>query len=47
VLIIAGHLIVHRLDRDSYVAKCAKAIEAARIAPGCLDFSITADSCRT
>jgi quinol monooxygenase YgiN len=44
VLIIAGHLIVDRIDRDNYVAECAKAIAAARIAPGCLDFSITADS---
>ena len=44
MLIIAGHLVVDRIDRDSYVAECAKAIEAARVAPGCLDFSITADS---
>ena len=44
VLIIAGHLIVDRATRDNYVADCLKAVEAARAAPGCLDFSITADS---
>jgi quinol monooxygenase YgiN len=44
VLIIAGHLTVDRTERDNYVAECAKAVEAARVAPGCLDFSITADT---
>lgn len=44
MLIIAGHLVVGRTDRDTYVAECVKVVEAARAAPGCLDFSITADS---
>jgi quinol monooxygenase YgiN len=44
VLIVAGHLIVDRTERDNYVAECAKVVEAARVAPGCLDFSITADT---
>jgi quinol monooxygenase YgiN len=44
VLIIAGHLIVDRAQRDNYVAECVKVVEAARAAPGCLDFSITADT---
>jgi quinol monooxygenase YgiN len=44
MLIIAGHLVVDPTDRDAYVADCATAVEAARAAPGCYDFSITADS---
>jgi len=44
VLIIAGHLVVSPADRDAYVADCVTAVEAARAAPGCLDFSITADN---
>jgi heme-degrading monooxygenase HmoA len=30
--------------RDAYVADCVQAVEAARGAAGCLDFSITADT---
>jgi quinol monooxygenase YgiN len=44
MLIIAGHLVVDRSARDAYVAECVRVVEAARVAPGCLDFSITADS---
>lgn len=44
MLIIAGHLVVEPADRDAYVAECAPVVKAARIAAGCLDFSITADS---
>lgn len=44
MLIIAGHLVVAPADRDAYVAECAPAVEAARTAPGCLDYSITADT---
>jgi len=44
VLIVAGHLIVDCTERDNYVAECAKVVQAARVAPGCLDFSITADT---
>lgn len=44
VLIIAGHLVVNPIDRDDYVANCVTVVEAARAAPGCLDYSITADS---
>ena len=44
MLIIAGHLIVARADRDAYIAECVPAVEAARVAPGCLDYSITADT---
>jgi quinol monooxygenase YgiN len=44
VLIIAGHLTGSPTDRDAYVTQCVTAVEAARAAPDCLDFSITADS---
>lgn len=44
MLIIAGYLTVARADRDAYVAECVAAVEAARVAPGCLDYSITADT---
>lgn len=44
MLIIAGYLVVARAERDAYVAECVEVVEAARVAPGCLDFSITADS---
>jgi len=30
--------------RDAYFAECVEVVEAARAAPGCLDFSVTADS---
>jgi quinol monooxygenase YgiN len=44
VLIIAGYLQVDPAERDAYVRECVAVVEAARAAPGCLDFSITADS---
>ena len=44
MLIIAGHLVVDPTERDAYVAECVTVVAAARRAPGCLDFSITADS---
>jgi quinol monooxygenase YgiN len=44
MLIIAGELRVAPEDRDAYVADCVVIVEAARRAPGCLDFAITADS---
>lgn len=47
MLIIAGHLLVSPNERDGYVEDCASVVEAARAAPGCLDFSITADSLDT
>jgi quinol monooxygenase YgiN len=43
VLIVAGHLIVAPAERDTYVAECRAVVEAARAAPGCLDFTIAAD----
>jgi quinol monooxygenase YgiN len=44
MLIIAGHLVVSPDERDAYVAECVAVVDAARVAPGCLDYSITADS---
>lgn len=44
MLIISGHLTVDPADRDAYVADCATVVAAARVAPGCLDFAITADT---
>lgn len=44
MLIVAGHLITDADARDGFVAECAQAVTAARQAPGCLDFAITADT---
>lgn len=44
MLIIAGHLVVDPADRDAYVDSCVRTVDAARVARGCLDFCITADS---
>lgn len=44
MLIIAGHLTSEPTDRDAFVAEGAKVVSMARSAPGCLDFSITADT---
>lgn len=44
MLIIAGHLIVDPADRDRMVADQLEVVTAARPAPGCLDFAITADT---
>ena len=44
MLIIAGYLVVDRNQRDGYVKDCARVVESALAASGCLDFSITADT---
>lgn len=44
MLIIAGYLEVSPSERDAYVQECVPVVQAARTAPGCLDFCITADS---
>ncbi len=43
MVIVAGHVIVGREERDGYLAGCAAVVEQARNAPGCLDFAISAD----
>ncbi len=43
MVIVAGHVIVRREERDDYLAGCAPVVEQARSVPGCLDFAISAD----
>jgi quinol monooxygenase YgiN len=43
VVIVAGQILVDPAERESYLAGCTGVVEQARRAPGCLDFSITAD----
>lgn len=43
MLIVAGSLYVNPPERDDYVTGCRDVVEQARNAPGCLDFTITAD----
>ena len=43
MLIIAGHLDVDPDGRTSYLAGCVAVVDAARAAPGNLDFTIAAD----
>jgi quinol monooxygenase YgiN len=43
MLIVAGHLVVDPADRDGLVAESAEAVAQARVAPGCLDFAVSAD----
>lgn len=43
MVIVAGHMIVDPQRRESYLADCVSIVEQARRAPGCLDFTITAD----
>jgi quinol monooxygenase YgiN len=44
MLIIAGYLEVSPTGREAYVQDCLTAVQMALAAPGCLDYSITADS---
>jgi quinol monooxygenase YgiN len=43
LLIIAGWLEVDPDGRDRYLTDCVQVVTLARQAPGCLDFSLTAD----
>lgn len=43
MIIVAGHLMVAPDARAAYVAGCVPVVEAARRAPGCLEFSISED----
>ena len=43
MLIVAGYLVVRPEHRDGYLAECAEVVRLARHAPGCLDFSLSAD----
>ena len=43
MVIVAGQIFVDPAQRERYLAGCVSVVEQARCAPGCLDFSITAD----
>lgn len=43
MVIVAGHLVVDPGQCDAYLAGCVGVVEQARAAPGCLDFSVSAD----
>jgi quinol monooxygenase YgiN len=43
MVIVAGQIVVNPAQRERYLAGCVSVVEKARRAPGCLDFSITAD----
>lgn len=43
MIIVSGKLYVDADARDEYLRECVDAIEAARVAPGCLDFTLSAD----
>lgn len=47
MVIVAGHLTVAPDQRDEYLADCVGVVEQARRAPGCLDFTISADLVRS
>ncbi|MEE8599929.1 putative quinol monooxygenase [Euzebya tangerina] len=42
-IVVAGWLLVEAAERDEYLAACVSVVEQARLAQGCLDFSISAD----
>ena len=43
MLIVAGWIRVAPHERAAYLEGCRPVVEAARTAPGCIDFSISAD----
>ena len=43
MIIVAGSLIVDPPERDAYLDGCVAVVEAARRAPGCLDFALSPD----
>ena len=43
MVIVAGHLVVATDQRDDYLTGCVEVVRQAREAPGCLDFSLSAD----
>jgi len=43
MIIVAGTLSVDPPARDAYLASCLVVMEQARVAPGCLDFHLSAD----
>ena len=43
MVIVAGHVLVDPEQRDDYLSGCVEVVRQARRAPGCLDFSLSAD----
>ncbi len=43
MIIVGGWLRVEPGDRDAYLASCRDVVAAARRAPGCVDFCVSAD----
>ncbi len=43
MVIVAGHVLVGPGQRDDYLSGCVEVVRRARRAPGCLDFSLSAD----
>jgi quinol monooxygenase YgiN len=43
MIIVCGRLMIDPDRRQTYLASCRPVIEAAREAPGCLDFHLTPD----
>lgn len=43
MVIVAGHVVVDPGQRDDYLSGCVEVVRQARGAPGCLDFSLSAD----
>ena len=43
MIIVAGQILIEPEQRDGYLQSCVEVITQARVAPGCLDFALTAD----
>jgi quinol monooxygenase YgiN len=43
MMIVAGHICVEPLQRESYLTVCMDVVRQARQTLGCLDFTISAD----
>jgi quinol monooxygenase YgiN len=43
MIIVAGWLQVAEEQRDAYLESCRAVVEAARAAPGCVDYSLSPD----
>ena len=43
MVIVAGHVVVDPEQQDDYLSGCVEVVRQARRAPGCLDFSLSAD----
>jgi quinol monooxygenase YgiN len=43
MVIVAGHICVEPLKRESYLTECRDVVRQARRTPGCLDYAISAD----